>query len=183
MKRCGRVRGVAKWAGLVACMLTALIWLSSPFWFVQRIRESYGGSLGGMTVREVGAGSGFVWFSWVEVPSRRSYLAERMTMEWRAQRWLTWRPTWRFENSAILRGLDLAVPLWMPFLAAALPTGWLWWRDRRRARPGHCVACGYDLAGLAAGAACPECGASSIRGDSLRHGGPSARTPLPEKSP
>ena len=38
----------------------------------------------------------------------------------------------------------------------------LWWRDRsrlrRRYRLGLCTACGYDRSGLAADAACPECG-------------------------
>ena len=32
------------------------------------------------------------------------------------------------------------------------------WRRVRRRRRGRCVACGYDLSGLAPGGACPECG-------------------------
>lgn len=49
------------------------------------------------------------------------------------------------------------LPLWMVFVPALAATSILWWRDRRR-RPGSCAACAYDLAGLAAGASCPECG-------------------------
>lgn len=49
-------------------------------------------------------------------------------------------------------------PLWVPWGAVA--SGWavLAWRDLRRVPPGHCRGCGYDLSGLASGAACPECG-------------------------
>ena len=35
-------------------------------------------------------------------------------------------------------------------------------RVARRARLGHCPACNYNLRGLAAGAACPECGGESL---------------------
>lgn len=55
----------------------------------------------------------------------------------------------------------------LPFIAntllyAAIPLG-LWLgigplRRRRRRRAGRCPRCGYDRAGLAAGAVCPECG-------------------------
>ena len=54
------------------------------------------------------------------------------------------------------------VPLWIPVLAASGSAGLLWRsaiRDRRRWLVGHCASCGYDQQGLAAGAACPECGA------------------------
>jgi len=52
---------------------------------------------------------------------------------------------------------DFSVPLWGLFLVVALPTVFLWWRDRRRIPPGHCRNCGYDLTGNVSGV-CPECG-------------------------
>jgi hypothetical protein len=55
------------------------------------------------------------------------------------------------------RGVGVRLPLWIPFLLIGLPTGWLWWRDRRRV-PAGCCACGYDLTGNISGR-CPECGA------------------------
>ncbi|MEK6703397.1 MAG: hypothetical protein AABZ53_14140 [Planctomycetota bacterium] len=51
--------------------------------------------------------------------------------------------------------------LW-PIVLAAFATGvplvWSARRIRRRTRKGLCHACSYDLSGLAAGTACPECG-------------------------
>ena len=57
---------------------------------------------------------------------------------------------------------EILFPLWAPFLAAALPTAYAWYRCRRRP-PGHCPKCGYDLAGNTAGV-CPECGKSAGTG-------------------
>jgi hypothetical protein len=49
------------------------------------------------------------------------------------------------------------IPLWIPFLIFAVPTGLLCWRDRHRIPPGHCRKCGYNLTGNVSGI-CPECG-------------------------
>src|ERR1051325_555774 len=49
------------------------------------------------------------------------------------------------------------VPLWIPLVVLASSTLWLWRLDRRRARPGHCPKCGYNLTGNVTGV-CSECG-------------------------
>jgi hypothetical protein len=58
--------------------------------------------------------------------------------------------------------LNVTLSLWIPLALTALPAGLLWradWRRRARLMRGGCATCGYARAGLAAGAACPECGA------------------------
>lgn len=70
---------------------------------------------------------------------------------------------WWVEVGALPKWRWVSVPLWMPFVALALPTGILWYGDRRRVLPGHCRACGYDLTGNVSGR-CQECGAACPAG-------------------
>ena len=77
-----------------------------------------------------------------------------------------WQPSWNWlPDFRTDRGASMiAVPLWIPLVLLGVPTGVAWWRDRRRGRrlnAGECPSCGYDRAGLAAGAACPECGVAA----------------------
>ncbi len=92
--------------------------------------------------------------------------------EWRAYGWVVHanRPAWRGIMARV--AIELPVrPIWFPFLAnvaalsgvfvaTCLGVTWLFHGRRiaRRHRLGLCLACGYDLAGLAACGACPECG-------------------------
>jgi hypothetical protein len=72
---------------------------------------------------------------------------------------LYWTPTTRcgydFEHAPFLTR-EAIIPLWIPLLLVAFPTGVLVWRDRRIPL-GHCRGCRYDLTGNTSGV-CPECG-------------------------
>jgi len=58
----------------------------------------------------------------------------------------------------VVTALDaLYVPLVFAMPLLGLIAGALIWMGRRRAAPGHCRGCGYDLRGLGGGR-CPECG-------------------------
>jgi hypothetical protein len=155
-KRRARARRVAEWAALAVCVLLAAAWVVSLRWagglressvvasrtiFVSRgvaCSISYAGAIAGLPPPG--------WFRY-----RLGAMGEDVPP-------VEWWPRWSRDERLTL----LSLPLWIPFLALALPTAWLFWSDRRRARPGHC-ACGYDLTGLAPDAPCPECGTAAQR--------------------
>ena len=64
---------------------------------------------------------------------------------------------WGFELVQFPDVRWVRIPLWFIFLVGAIPTAWLWHRDRRWIRPGCCLRCGYDLTGNTSGV-CSECG-------------------------
>lgn len=57
---------------------------------------------------------------------------------------------------------NIMLPMWFITLPLALITGWLWYRARPAAPPGHCPKCAYDLQRIES-AQCPECGTEIIR--------------------
>jgi len=74
---------------------------------------------------------------------------ERRPLIWESE--VRWEPNWR----------RAAIPIWQILFWIGAVTVIAWRLDvisERRARRGMCRGCGYDLAGIAKGARCPECG-------------------------
>ena len=79
---------------------------------------------------------------------------------WQSRNWNWWIEDIREKWSPVH---TLRVPLWMPFVMAAIPGCLLWRVEARhhsRARAGLCPFCGYPRRGLPTSAPCPECGHS-----------------------
>jgi hypothetical protein len=69
-----------------------------------------------------------------------------------------WLPgTWSNRVGGVL-SLGVVIPLWLPFLATAIPAILL---SRRRLRQNHCARCNYDRSATP-NLPCPECGTSSV---------------------
>jgi len=149
MRRPGRKGRVLKWAGLFLSLLIGVAWAIS--WCG---RWSCFTDRGGLLLVDHR-----LWFT-LQSP-------EQFRRHWTPREWaefacniarlapeslaphVAWRP---FITNGVL-----VMPLWICLVITAVPTGFLWWRDRRRIPPGHCQRCGYNLTGNVSGV-CPECG-------------------------
>ena len=70
-------------------------------------------------------------------------------------------------------GWRIIVPLWTLMLLVAVVSCIIWRMVPRRAVPGHCRKCGYDLTGNVSGK-CPECGTEISSSENKCAGGNSA---------
>ena len=129
------------------CVLNLALWTwSIVFWF-------------GFVSDKVGIDidSGYIDFTWYYGVAPWTGWRINQTIEDRSFGFIMPK-AWRW--SPVNLGDDVyevLIPFWCPLLLTAIPTAWLWHRDRRRIRPGCCLRCGYDLTGNTSGV-CSECG-------------------------
>ena len=144
MARPSRTRRILKWTGVGLSLLIFFAWGFSLKYAMQvRVGQRgfifiYGGVIRVMQIHgppSMDPGSGIGWLGWSGIQFVKPEL-----------RW----------NGTPPAPFDLVFPYWL-LLLTAIPTAWLWHRDRRRIRPGCCLRCGYDLTGNTSGV-CPECG-------------------------
>lgn len=146
MKRSSRVRRITKWAGLATVVLIIGVGCCSIRWFVSYSLISRRGVFSTGFLRA----TVFVGFGGTgAAPRRPGWALYNLPPPARS---IGWSP-YNYTDTGMRM---IGVPLWMPLVLIAVPTAWLFGRDRR-ASPDHCP-CGYPLTGLAPGAPCPECG-------------------------
>ena len=138
-----RTRRIAKYTGPALCVAIIATWAVTLRWDVFWVGTNV----------SLGLGNGCVWL--VAIDSG----IKDLPRGWQSKRVFygtAWSPV-VFRKGGYR---EFHLPLWLPLLAVAIPTAWLWRRDRRHP-PGHCRKCGYDLTGNVTGV-CSECGTTKI---------------------
>jgi hypothetical protein len=134
------------WTGLAVCVVLLIVDVASVRWFA--------GWTSRQPDRAVVVAGGIVQVLWTRdgarLPSGPAWAVGRSPTPG-----IGWWPTVHM-NPPARRVAWVTIPLWIPLVLVAMPTGLLW-RRNRRPPPGHCPHCGYNLTGNVSGV-CPECG-------------------------
>ena len=145
-----RIRAAVQGGGLILTLLLIAAWAGSAWWGIHFLTADVWVFAGnGQIGYSVSSGiANMVGITADSMPAWRLVPLDAPGLKW----------GWTIFDGGWLS--TVVVPLWSLTLAAALPTAAAWRQAHRaRTRPQtHCHRCGYPRAGLAAGAACPECG-------------------------
>ena len=144
-----RIRKTIKWSGAVATLVIIGTWIGS---MRLSVRPMFHGWF-------LGVNTGRVDFGWHRSPIHSTQIPD----------FYNYHPRWELAlgSEFSLSGpvfYYVVVPLWFPSVCLILLTAFIWRRDaliRGWALAGACRRCHYDRTGLAAIAACPECGCVS----------------------
>lgn len=164
MRPPSRPRRILKWTGAAACAVIFAAWAFSYHtqityteadwrWVLSTADGNVELYVGG---QRVGAGH----LGWHTDPSPRQ--------DFSISKLFQFSTPGSFElyfGTGVPTGAKLSrIPFWCVALLTAIPTAWLWRRDRRLIScspdPLLCVRCGYDLTGNTSGV-CSECGEKS----------------------
>ena len=149
-----RARRILKWTGVVLSFMTVVIWIAS-LWCHFRLALTDNRGI------EISRGAlmafdfNVPWYRLRPGPAVESH--DRVGFGF-----VSPDAQWR-KNLGIssIRASIIVLPLWLALLLTAIPTAWLWHRDRRliSCSPDHlfCSGCGYDLTRNTSGV-CSECG-------------------------
>ena len=156
------LRKTAKWGGAAVTVILVVVWVGSAWW---AFHMPFPFGMG------VGVADGRAEIVRIlNRPALHPYVPRGLSKH-------DARVMWWFDGSVTSAWWYVWIPLW----ALALPTLALstvgWRRDAmlsRRVRVGLCPECGYDRAGLAADAVCPECGAAPVTDPHSGHAAPAA---------
>lgn len=140
--------------GIAACAVLGALYLFSVFW-----TASWFLSVGPY----VSAGFGSVAVGYID-PHDPEFVAEMRGPDLQERDSpFEWWFRFGYESTSYTTRAGAAAPLWALLLGTALTTVYAW-RRRRRLQTGHCMTCGYDLAGNVS-AVCPECGNTATESD------------------
>lgn len=142
-----RLRSTMKWSGTMLTVLLLVVWVGSRSWYASA------------SVAE--RGCVYVCWGCLSISWERPWADPRGPLEidlMREMPHFIWWFRYREQATPALSVRRMDIPVWIIAMLVAVPSAWLWYRDRRRA-PGLCIKCGYDLRGNASGV-CPECGSA-----------------------
>jgi hypothetical protein len=150
MKPHPRIRKTIKWGGAAVTVLLVVVWIGSGWCSPGWVSKG----------RAVALDRGRVCLIRLEglaVPDGAMWSVQPADMP----HWYLWFDSFKQYE------IGPRIPLWCPVLLALLATTAAWRLDalaRRRARLNVCPKCGYDRAGIAGDANCPECGCGGASG-------------------
>jgi hypothetical protein len=168
-----KAKSAARWGTTAAAVAIAGAWVGSG-WYVLFMRQQridaptkcYRG------IDLMGGRAHLYEWWWARRGSSRCEFRAGAERIWGGPFW-----KWSFHHQAGGDSVDLYIPLWAPFLLAAVSACFLWRGEiiaKRRRRVGVCRGCGYDRRGLVGGAdaACPECGTDPTKQPPPRNSAP-----------
>jgi hypothetical protein len=139
---------------VVLCVVILIGWIASGWWQAWATYAHPAQADGMARVKSVSIGHGSISFvDWLLQPSFRGWYCGTGRITQFDPRTILHR--WDLVPKVDFRaGATVVIPFWIPFLLMALPTGLLFYRDRRVR--GRCPNCRYDLFGNTT-RVCPEC--------------------------